>query len=155
MEGALMKAKGLLSILLLTWLSLTLVVSKTARAADGDPKWKYPTEGILSSPAIGADGVIYVGSWDRYLYALYLNPSSDNGEKKWRYDTGLPVDSSSPVIGPDSTVYVGSNTILHAIVSSGGGLGKTPWPIFHLDARHTGNLATITGTGPNLLLLLQ
>ena len=108
-------------------------------------KWKYQTEKqVYSSPAVGANGVIYVGSYDHYLYALDPNPASPPADqRKWRYDTGTPV-ASSPVIGPDSTVYVGSNVTLHAIVSSGGGLGKTPWPMFHLDTRHTGNLAKIT-----------
>ena len=31
---------------------------------DGLLKWKYKTDGeIYSSPAIGSDGTIYVGSW--------------------------------------------------------------------------------------------
>jgi len=35
-------------------------------------KWKYTTNGyVRSSPAIGSDGTIYVGSWDGNLYALY------------------------------------------------------------------------------------
>jgi outer membrane protein assembly factor BamB len=118
-------------------------------------KWRYQTEKqIYSSPAIGADGVIYVGSYDNYLYALDPNPGSPDGHMKWRYNTELPV-ASSPAIGPDSTVYVGSNDTLHAIVSSGGGLGKTPWPMFHLDVRHTGNLAKIANPGLSLLLLLE
>ena len=121
----------------------------------GHMKWKYETENrIFSSPAVGADGVIYVGSYDHYLYALYPNPPGSTGLMKWRYNTGLPV-ASSPAIGPDSTVYVGSNDTLHAIVSSGGGLGKTPWPMFHLDVRHTGNLAKIANPGLSLLLLLE
>ena len=38
---------------------------------DGTLKWSYTTgEGVLSSPAIGSDGTIYVGSWDKNLYAI-------------------------------------------------------------------------------------
>ena len=34
-------------------------------------KWRYSTGGyVTSSPAIGADGTIYVGSYDNYLYAI-------------------------------------------------------------------------------------
>ena len=37
----------------------------------GSPKWKYKTGGsVRSSPAIGSDGTIYVGSLDGYLYAF-------------------------------------------------------------------------------------
>ena len=47
-------------------------------------KWKYETGGnVYSSPAIGADGTIYVGSDDNYLYAI--NP---DGSLRWRFETG-------------------------------------------------------------------
>ena len=47
-------------------------------------KWKYAT-GMSrhSSPALGADGTIYVGSADDNLYAL-----TPNGSLKWKYATG-------------------------------------------------------------------
>jgi hypothetical protein len=58
---------------------------------------------MFSSPAIGSDGTIYVGSDDHYLYAL--NPG---GTLKWRYQTGVNMNSS-PAIGSDGTIYVGSH----------------------------------------------
>ncbi|UTB32334.1 MAG: PQQ-binding-like beta-propeller repeat protein [Methanobacterium sp. ERen5] len=65
--------------------------------------WKYSTgNGIYSSPAIGSDGTIYIGSWDHKVYAL--NP---NGTKKWTYTTGNEI-YSSPAIGSDGTIYIGS-----------------------------------------------
>jgi len=65
-------------------------------------KWRYQTGGtVSSSPAIGADGTVYVGSTDNYLYAL--NP---NGTLKWWYWTSG--DVSSPAVAADGTVYVGS-----------------------------------------------
>ena len=39
---------------------------------------------INSSPAIGADGTIYVGSMDNYLYAI--NP---DGTQQWAFATGV------------------------------------------------------------------
>jgi outer membrane protein assembly factor BamB len=68
-------------------------------------KWAYATgSGIFnSSPAIGADGTIYIGSDDNNLYAL--NPS--DGSLKWKYPTKSEV-FSSPAIGTDGTIYVGS-----------------------------------------------
>ena len=55
-----------------------------------------------SSPAIGPDGTIYVGSLDSSLYAV-----NSDGTLKWRYSTGGGVQSS-PTIAPDGTIYVGS-----------------------------------------------
>ncbi|MFB0515077.1 MAG: PQQ-binding-like beta-propeller repeat protein [Candidatus Neomarinimicrobiota bacterium] len=66
-------------------------------------KWEFLTGGAVeSSPAIGSDGTIYVGSFDDKLYAV--NP---DGTKKWEFLTGGNV-SSSPAIGADGTIYVGS-----------------------------------------------
>jgi len=82
----------------------------------------------MSSPAIGADGTIYVGS-DK-LYAI--NP---NGTKKWAYATGDYINSS-PAIGADGKIYVGSNDRnLYAInpdgtqkwvIATGGPIASSP-----------------------------
>src|SRR4030042_1730312 len=71
---------------------------------EGRLKWSFPTgdSWILSSPALGVDGTIYVGSRDNHLYAI--NP---DGSEKWSFATGNIVDSS-PAIGADGTIYVGS-----------------------------------------------
>ncbi|MGA1842438.1 MAG: PQQ-binding-like beta-propeller repeat protein, partial [bacterium] len=72
-------------------------------AQSNNLKWSYKTmNSIRCSPAIGADGTIYIGSWDARLYAL--NP---DGSLKWSYKTGQLV-SSSPAIGSDGTIYFGS-----------------------------------------------
>jgi outer membrane protein assembly factor BamB len=66
-------------------------------------KWAYTTGApVASSPAIGVDGTVYVGSADDKLCAI--NP---DGSLKWACTTGYPV-SSSPAIGANGTVYVGS-----------------------------------------------
>ena len=51
---------------------------------------------------MGADGTIYVGSYDHHLYAV--NP---DGSQKWKFATGDFV-ASSPAVGADGTIYVGS-----------------------------------------------
>jgi len=81
----------------------------------GTLKWKYTTDGTVgSSPAIGSDGTIYVGSNDDNLYAI--NPS---GTLKWKYATGDGI-RSSPAIGNDGTIYVGSDdSNLYAINPTG------------------------------------
>ncbi|UTB32412.1 MAG: PQQ-binding-like beta-propeller repeat protein [Methanobacterium sp. ERen5] len=66
-------------------------------------KWKYKTGDIIfSSPALAADGTVYVGSEDGYLYAL-----NGNGALKWKYQTG-GVIYSSPAIAADGTIYLGN-----------------------------------------------
>jgi outer membrane protein assembly factor BamB len=66
-------------------------------------KWSFTTgDEIFSSPAIGADGTIYVGSLDGKLWAI--NP---DGSPKWSLLTGGEVHSS-PAIGADGTIYFGS-----------------------------------------------
>ena len=77
-------------------------------------KWKYNTGGYVeSSPAIGSDGTVYVGSDDNKLYAI-----NQDGSLKWSYTTGGEV-SSSPAIGSDGTVYVGLGYNLSAINPNG------------------------------------
>ena len=69
----------------------------------GTEKWHFATGNwVSSSPAIGADGTIYVGSMDSALYAI--NP---DGTRKWRFAIGWAT-ASSPAIGADGTIYVGS-----------------------------------------------
>lgn len=67
-------------------------------AAAGSP------EHSKSSPAVGSDGTIYVGSDDDHLYAI----SPSDGSVKWRINLGADV-RSSPTVGADGTVYVGSD----------------------------------------------
>lgn len=79
-------------------------------------KWEYLTGfSIVSSPAIGADGTIYVGSRDNRNRLYAINP---DGTKKWEFLTGDDV-GFSPAIGADGTIYVGSlDHKLYAIGSS-------------------------------------
>ncbi|MDP8256459.1 MAG: PQQ-binding-like beta-propeller repeat protein [Candidatus Alcyoniella australis] len=64
--------------------------------------WSFPTrDHIYSSPAIAADGTIYVGSTDGTLYAI--NP---DGTQRWAFDTLDPI-RSSPAIDAEGNVYFG------------------------------------------------
>jgi outer membrane protein assembly factor BamB len=74
--------------------------------------FKYQTgwEISRSSPAIGENGTIYIGSRDGSLYAM--NP---DGKLKWRYQTDGEI-FSSPAVGEDGTIYIGSDDgFLHAV----------------------------------------
>jgi outer membrane protein assembly factor BamB len=60
-----------------------------------------------TSPALGADGTIYLGDWEGKLLAL-----QPNGSPKWAFTTGhgwnLGVEiRSSPAVGADGTIYFG------------------------------------------------
>ena len=111
-------------------------------------KWSYPIGTSLeySSPAIGADGTIYVGSDDHNLYAI-----DPTGALKWSYPTGNYI-YSSPAIGADGTIYVGSwDFNLYAIYSSSSGVANTPWPMFRHNLTHTGlafPTISVTTSGP-------
>ena len=94
-------------------------------------------EGVESSPAIGSDGTVYVGSWDKKLYAI----NGKTGVKLWEFETGKSQRgvASSPAIGPDGTVYVGSyDNNLYAIKTDSKGLAKSPWPMRGQNPQHSG-----------------
>jgi len=97
--------------------------------------WEFKTGGaVLSSPAIGSDGTVYVGSKDKKLYAI----NGKSGVKLWEFETEGWV-WSSPTIGSDGTVYVGSvDKKLYAIKTDSKGPAKSPWPMRGQNAQHTG-----------------
>ncbi|MHC4123132.1 MAG: right-handed parallel beta-helix repeat-containing protein, partial [Planctomycetota bacterium] len=89
-----------------------------ALGRDGSLLWKFETGGIgqgsgsvMSSPAIGQDGNIYVsGLYDSNMYALV----PDNGDVIWACKFEFPVDPgltkfgwpfACPVVAPDGTIY--------------------------------------------------
>src|SRR3989339_325917 len=84
-------------------------------SASSNLKWKFLTGAeIYSSPAIGIDGTVYVGSLDSYLYAIY-----PDGTLKWKYKTNWFV-YSSPAIDKEETIFFGSwDNYLHAVNSVG------------------------------------
>ena len=87
--------------------------------SDNTLKWSYNVgEAIYRTPVIGADGTVYVGTYettpvavdgrtaypgvrDYKLYAI-----SSEGELKWTFTPG---GHTSPTIAPDGTIYFGSS----------------------------------------------
>ena len=64
-------------------------------------KWNYTTNGqVYSSPVLGPDGSLYVGSLDNNIYAI-----NATGRLKWKFTTNGQV-RSPPVLGPDGSLYV-------------------------------------------------
>lgn len=83
---------------------------------EGSVKWvRDRTAFVDASPAVAADGTVYIGGGDGQLYAL--NPA--DGAVKWTYSTGTFI-TSSPAIGADGTIYFGAaDARLHAVASTG------------------------------------
>lgn len=66
-----------------------------------DSLWQYGTgDSITSSPAVGAGGVIYVGSDDSNFYAF-----NSDGSLRWKFKAGGYFDTISPAIASDGTIY--------------------------------------------------
>ncbi len=87
-------------------------------------RWRFQTGGpIVSTPAVGANGLLYFGSNDFNFYAL----SAATGALKWKLETGGDVQSS-PTIGSDGTVYFGSND--GNLFAVNGSTGAVKWTYF-------------------------
>src|SRR5436305_8795591 len=64
----------------------------------GDRPWGFQTgRGIFSTPIVGGNGDVYVGSADSWFYAI-----RPNGKRSWKLKTGYEIDSAA-VIGAYST----------------------------------------------------
>lgn len=60
-------------------------------------------EFVNSAPTLGANGLLYVGSWNHEVQAL----DQKTGALRWKFKTG-DIINTSPVVGPDGTVYATS-----------------------------------------------
>lgn len=83
-------------------------------ARTGKEKWRFKTDGeLFSTPAI-LDGRLFVGSYDKNLYAISLT-----GKEVWRFPTGGKI-SSSPFVHKN-LVLIGSNDGYLYAVDKGSG----------------------------------
>jgi outer membrane protein assembly factor BamB len=80
--------------------------------------WKFQAkDAVDSTPAI-ADGIVYVGAEDEFLYALHLS----TGKEKWRYKAG-PI--KAPVAVRGGAVYTGNlDGVFHCVDAA---TGKKLW----------------------------
>ena len=70
---------------------------------DDSVPWVFETgKGIFSTPVIDGEGNVYVGSADRFMYAL-----SPEGEQLWSYETDEIIDSSG-LLDDRGHLYFGS-----------------------------------------------
>jgi outer membrane protein assembly factor BamB len=88
------------------WGGIVFASGKVVYAAkpDGTVLWRVQARRkCYSSPAVGTDGTVFVGSQDHHFYAI-----TSEGKVKWSVDLGADVDSS-PAIEDDGTVVVGTD----------------------------------------------
>jgi outer membrane protein assembly factor BamB len=77
-------------------------------------RWRLGTgTEIHSSPAVGADGTVYIGTDWGSFYAL-----TPDGSVKWCYECDGNV-RTSPAVGTDGTTYFGTDAYFYALDPSG------------------------------------
>ena len=78
--------------------------------------WSYAVgDGVTSAPAL-ANGAVYFGGYDGYLYAL----TASTGALQWKLPVGYQVRASGPAVDANGTIYVGSyDHNLYAVSPSG------------------------------------
>ncbi|MGZ4202033.1 MAG: outer membrane protein assembly factor BamB family protein, partial [Thermoleophilaceae bacterium] len=89
----------------------------------GDRPWAFRTNrGVFSTPVIGGDGTVYVGSGDTYFYAI--GPA---GRLRWRLKTGGIIDAAAALSRYDDglrsvplTFGSGDERLYHATTPSRG-----------------------------------
>ena len=85
----------------------------------GGVKWTFKTGGpIVASPAV-ADGVVYIGSMDGYLYAV----DQSTGKERWKFKSSMAI-ASSPAVAGGTLYFVSSRGGLAAIDIAN---GKLKW----------------------------
>jgi eukaryotic-like serine/threonine-protein kinase len=82
---------------------------------DGSIKKVISTGATINSSPVVADGTVYIGSRDHYLYAI----DTASGLVRWKFATGSWVESSPAVV--NNVVYSGSNDgNLYALAADNG-----------------------------------
>ena len=84
-------------------------------AADGNVLWQYDVGPVYYSTPAVADGVVYVGGWDRNLYAV----DAATGDLRWRYET-LGNIRSTPAVADGVVYFRSSDGYLYAVDAATG-----------------------------------
>ncbi len=130
-------------------------------SSSGERKWVYArTLQFQSTPAIAADGTIYVGandaspgSGEEFLHAIH-----SDGSLKWKFPTGMSGQFySSPTIWTNGTVIVGGPVVLGQsnklfAIKGAAPLAKSAWPKYRNNLGNTGRQSpsAIKPTPPNI-----
>ena len=132
---------SLVSPVCANWAMFHADLNRTGTTGDnwspGAVSWNFSTGGaIKASPAI-SDGVVYITSYDDYIYAL----DGATGAKLWSYKTGGDIYTSPAV--SDGVLYVGSqDQKFYALNAS---TGAQIWSRFFVNGYHTSSAAVANG----------
>ncbi len=78
-------------------------------------RWSFQAKDSIESSAAIADGVVFVGSMDKSLYAVDLT----TGKLRWTYNAAAPIQESSPCVR-NGVVYIGDlDGVFHAVDAAG------------------------------------
>ncbi len=111
--------------------------------AAGKVLWTRTLDGRLddSSPAIGPDGTVYIGTHPgQYEYGKSLYAFTPAGTQKWTFEADSE-GANWPIVGPDGTIHFIDQTQLYAITPA----GQQKWKVPLLD--RTYNSAAVTRDG--------
>ena len=73
------------------------------------------SSGLYSSPAVGEDGTVFYGTYDKRIVAVRPPGSGGSGTLAWSFTVGNIIDAS-PALGADGTVYVADrDSVLWAV----------------------------------------
>ncbi|HET8909808.1 MAG TPA: PQQ-binding-like beta-propeller repeat protein, partial [Ktedonobacterales bacterium] len=114
----------------------------TSNAAQLGKVWSFLTGGMIASQPAVVNGVVYVGSWDGYEYAL----DATTGAMLWK--TFLGTTTASPTCFPSQMGISSSATVQNGVVYVGGGdaywyaldatTGAVLWKVYTGDNSATG-----------------
>ncbi len=94
---------------------------------------------VFAAPVMDEEGHIFFLSDDSYFYCL-----ERNGKLRWKLEIGPSGKSvmitSNATIGKDGTIYVGTQDNFLYAFNGTSGIPITPWPTFHQNVRHTGQV---------------
>ena len=107
-------------------------------AAQIGVKWKFKTQGPVSAEPTVVNNVMYVGSWDGYMYAL----NATTGALIWKTYLGITIANSYCI--PSALGIASTATVQNGIVYVGGGDDR--W--YALNAQN-GSILWSVSTGDN------
>jgi len=95
----------------------TGVYDSAGPARAGQVKWTFKTDGPIVGSAAVADGTVYVGSADNFLYAIDQN----TGKEKWKFKTlGGRAIASTTAVSDGLVYFAGFDGILYAVAAETG-----------------------------------
>jgi len=121
-----------------------------AYTPDGQQKWVVPIgTNILGSPAVGADGTVYIGCGDKKLYAI-----DASGQQKWTFTASGEI-WVTPALAADGTIYFGTyDGKFYAVDATGNQKWITNYTLGQRDTLLIDANGTIyLGTGANATLV--